>query len=55
MGNVSKERSAAGAVPSICSSFSHFENAGLSFSKGLITGQTVPVKAYLACQFGFPE
>jgi len=55
MGNVSEECSAAGAIPGICNFFSHFENAGLSFSKGLITGQTVSVKAYLACKFGTPE
>jgi hypothetical protein len=35
--------------------FSHIDNAGLSFSKGLITGQTVLVKAYLACKFSTPE
>ena len=55
MGNVSKELAAAGAIPGICSSFPRFENVGLSFSKGLITGQTMPVKAYLACKFGTPE
>ena len=55
MGNVSKELAAAGAIPGICGSFPCFENVGLAFSKGLITGQTMPVKANLACKFGTPE